>query len=197
MALTDDLSNFARKANGAFNSITANATAITAIAVGGVSINSTTFASNTFTIGTAVYFVDNGNVGIGNTTPNARLQVTGTANVSGNVVVGGILSDSIGNVRDIPVINQTTTYTLANTDAGETISTNSGITVNGALLYTNFVASVFNNSTASITITSGAGVTMHLAGTATTGNRTLAQRGICTIYCVAANTFVISGAGLT
>ena len=33
-----------------------------------------------------------GNVGIGNTTPNAKLQVTGTANVSGNVVIGGTLS---------------------------------------------------------------------------------------------------------
>jgi hypothetical protein len=38
---------------------------------------------------------------------------------------------------------------------------------------------------------------MYLAGTATTGNRTLAQRGVCTILCVAANTFVILGAGLT
>jgi hypothetical protein len=34
----------------------------------------------------------NGNVGIGNTTPDARLTVTGTANVSGNVVIGGSLS---------------------------------------------------------------------------------------------------------
>jgi hypothetical protein len=34
----------------------------------------------------------NGNVGIGNSTPDARLTVTGTANVSGNTVVGGSLS---------------------------------------------------------------------------------------------------------
>jgi hypothetical protein len=31
-----------------------------------------------------------GNVGIGNTSPDARLAVTGTANVSGNVVIGGV-----------------------------------------------------------------------------------------------------------
>ena len=31
-----------------------------------------------------------GNVGIGNTAPNAKLQVTGTANVSGNIALGGI-----------------------------------------------------------------------------------------------------------
>jgi hypothetical protein len=33
-----------------------------------------------------------GNVGIANTAPNARLAVTGTANISGNVVVGGSLN---------------------------------------------------------------------------------------------------------
>jgi hypothetical protein len=57
--------------------------------------NSSTYANssvtNTFTVGTAAYFVSNGNVGIGNTTPNAKLQVTGTANVSGNVFIGSNL----------------------------------------------------------------------------------------------------------
>jgi filamentous hemagglutinin len=33
-------------------------------------------------------------VGIGNTAPNAKLQVTGTANVSGNVVIGGALTSA-------------------------------------------------------------------------------------------------------
>jgi basic membrane lipoprotein Med (substrate-binding protein (PBP1-ABC) superfamily) len=59
------------------------------------------------------------------------------------------------------------------------------------------VVSIYNNSAAAQTITQGASVTMYLAGTATTGNRTLAQRGVCTVLCVAANTFVIAGAGLT
>lgn len=35
-----------------------------------------------------------GNVGIGNTAPNAKLQVTGTANVSGNVAIDGITTFS-------------------------------------------------------------------------------------------------------
>jgi hypothetical protein len=38
-----------------------------------------------------------GNVGIGNTAPNAKLQVTGTANISGNVVISGI-TNAIANV---------------------------------------------------------------------------------------------------
>jgi hypothetical protein len=69
--------------------------------------------------------------------------------------------------------------------------------VNGATLSINQVFSVYNNSAASITITQGTGATMYLAGSATTGNRTLAQRGICTVLMVGSNTFVISGSGLT
>lgn len=38
--------------------------------------------------------LSNGNVGIGNTAPNAKLQVTGTANISGAVVIAGITTFS-------------------------------------------------------------------------------------------------------
>ena len=47
------------------------------------------------------------------------------------------------------------------------------------------------------TITQGGSVTLRLAGTATTGNRTLAQYGLCSLLAVGSNEFVISGAGLT
>lgn len=117
--------------------------------------------------------------------------------MTGNLVVSGTISDSIGNVRDVPINSQTVSYQIATTDAGKTISSNAGITVNGAILYAGFMVSIFNNSAANITITSGANTTMYLAGTATTGNRTLAQRGFATVQCVAANTFVITGAGVT
>ena len=56
---------------------------------------------------------------------------------------------------------------------------------------------IYNNSGSNQTITQGSSVTMYLGGTATTGNRTLAQRGVVTVLCVASNVFVISGAGLT
>jgi hypothetical protein len=56
---------------------------------------------------------------------------------------------------------------------------------------------IYNDSATAQTITQGASVTMYLVGTATTGNRTLAQRGLCTVLCVASNTFVVTGGGLT
>lgn len=82
MPLTNDLSNLASEANAIYNSITANSTAITAISVAGQVINSSGFAvnatfTNTFTIGTSTYFVSNGNVGIGTSTPANRLQISG------------------------------------------------------------------------------------------------------------------------
>lgn len=114
------------------------------------------------------------------------------------MTVNGAFTDSGGDLRGLPVNAQTAAYQLANTDMGRMVSiTTGGVTVNGALLASGFVVSIYNNSGSSQTITSGAGVTMYLAGTATTGNRTLLQRGVATVICVAANTFVISGAGIS
>ena len=47
------------------------------------------------------------------------------------------------------------------------------------------------------TITQSTSVTMYQVGTANTGNRTLAQKGLATVYCVTTNTFVITGGGLS
>jgi hypothetical protein len=87
---------------------------------------------------------------------------------------------------------------LVAADAGKHISiTTGGVTIASAVFSTGDMVTIFNNSAASQTITQGASTTVYLAGTASTGNRTLAQRGLCTIICVAANTFAIAGSGLT
>ena len=100
--------------------------------------------------------------------------------------------------RNIPQNSQTSAYALAIGDVGKHISiTTGGVTVNASIFSAGDVVTIYNNSAANQTITQGASVTMYLGGSATTGNRTLAQRGLATILCVAANTFVISGPGLT
>lgn len=91
----------------------------------------------------------------------------------------------------------TSSATAALTDRGNTIVTAAGVTVPASVFAAGDVFSVYNNSAANITITSGAGLTMYLVGTATVGNRTLAQRGIATIYFISATNAVITGGGLT
>lgn len=114
------------------------------------------------------------------------------------VDIYGIVSDSQGKIRSIPQNSKTSSYTLIANDNGKHISiTTGGITVPSSVFSVGDNIVIFNDSTSNQTITQGTSVTMYLAGTATTGNRTLAQRGICTILCVSSNTFVIYGNGLT
>ena len=97
-----------------------------------------------------------------------------------------------------PANAQTTSYTLVIGDVGKYINiTTGGVTVPSAVFASGDVVSIYNNSASSQTITQGASVTLRQVGTATTGNRTLAQRGLCTVLCVASNEFVITGGGLT
>jgi hypothetical protein len=98
----------------------------------------------------------------------------------------------------IPANTQSAAYTLVASDAGKHINTSSGgVTIPASVLPVGSAVSIYNNSGSSQTITQGNGVILRQAGTANTGNRTLAQYGLCSLLCVASNTFVISGAGLS
>jgi hypothetical protein len=98
----------------------------------------------------------------------------------------------------VPPNSQTAAYTLQSTDVGKYINiTTGGVTVPSGIFSSGDVVSIYNNSGSNQTITQGTSVTMYLGGTATTGNRTLAQRGVATILCVGTNTFVSMGIGLT
>jgi len=145
------------------------------------------------------------------TSPTINTPTLTNGSISGstidNAVIGGTtpaagtfttLSDSKGDVRLIPQNAKIASYTLIASDAGKHISiTTGGVTVNASVFSVGDAVSIYNNSTSSQTITQGTSVTLRLVGTATTGNRTLAQYGLCTILCVASNVFVISGGGLT
>jgi hypothetical protein len=133
---------------------------------------------------------------------------TGVITASVGIVVGfgatgatGSIIDTKGDVRAAPIQSKTAAYVLVAADAGQTISiTTGGVTVNASVLSAGDIVSIFNNSGSNQTITQGTSVTLRFAGTATTGNRTLAQYGIATLLCVvggATPTVVITGGGLT
>ena len=140
-----------------------------------------------------------GTLGVtGATTLSSTLAVTGTSTLTGAVTGSSTVADSIGNLRNVPINSQTGAYVLLATDSGKFISiTTGGLTVNSGIFTAGQSVTIYNDSSSSQTITQGTSVTMYQVGTANTGDRTLAQRGLCTIFCVASNTFVITGGGLT
>ena len=95
---------------------------------------------------------------------------------------------------DVPQNAQTAAYTLVASDNGKHISiTTGGVTVPSGVFSAGNIVTIYNNSSSNQTITQGSSVTLREAGTANTGNRTLSQRGLATILCVASNEFVITG----
>ena len=155
---------------------------------GTITANSGVFTSVTTTSAGQITGYHTGAIGANTANTGAFTTVTATSTIT----------DSTGLVRDIVNSGQSGAYVLVAGDNGKMINiTTGGVTVNTSIFSAGNNITIYNNSASSQTITQGTSVTMYLAGSATTGNRTLAQRGLCTVVCVAANTFVISGAGLT
>ena len=132
------------------------------------------------------------------------LTLSGTVTSSGNITLGGSVTSvattatiegyAIG-YRSIP--RSLTTTTAAYSDVGKCIAITAGITIPANTFIAGDAVSIYNNSAGALTITQGSGLTLRQAGTANTGNRTLAQRGMCTVWFNSATEAVISGAGLS
>ena len=208
----------------AFQTVAANGTNLTANTTAGIYTitpgnnmvitgNATTVTS-TFAVADAPTFSGNvtaGNIltgGIVSSTGNVvsgNIRTAGLVTATGNITGGNIsatgnISDANGLLRSLPINSQGSAYQLTATDNGNLISITSGnVTVPASVFVSPFgqAVTVYNNSGTTRYITQAANVTLRLAGTAATGNRTLAQYGLATIVCVSANTFVVSGVGLS
>lgn len=77
--------------------------------------------------------------------------------------------------------------------ANRQIEITGGITINDSVFNAGDRVAVYNNSGSSQTITQGAGVTMRLGATATTGSRTILLRGEATLYFPTSSECVVSG----
>lgn len=131
------------------------------------------------------------------------LTLTGTVTSSGNITLGGSVTSVAANAtidgitigyRNIP--RSTTSGTATTADVGKVIAVSAGITIPNSTFAAGDAISIYNDSASSITITASIS-TLRLAGTTSTGNRTLAARGMATIWFNSATEAVISGAGVS
>lgn len=126
-----------------------------------------------------------------------------TVNVSANLTVtqsliANTIADIKGEVRNLPLNNRTSSYTLVLADSGKLVSVNNTVTVPNAIFFEGNVICIYNNSSAGgINVTNAGAVTMYLAATNDANTRNLSSKGLATLVCIAANTFVISGAGVS
>ena len=138
-----------------------------------------------------------GNFGIYNYSTGsfvAKLTLTN----SGDVTFPGTVTDSKGELRNIPQLSKSAQHTLVAADAGKHVfSSTGGWILNASTdLAIGDAITLINNSGSDQTLTV-TGATCYNAADAATGDRTIAGRGVATLICVATDTYHISGAGLT
>jgi hypothetical protein len=127
-----------------------------------------------------------------------RQGAVGAQGAQGRQGAQGVQGSQGQSNLNVPQNSQTTGYTLVIGDVGKHISiTTGGVTVPASVFSAGDVVSIYNNSASNQTITQGASTTLRQAGTANTGNRTLAGYGVATVLCVSSNVFVIFGTGLS
>jgi hypothetical protein len=131
------------------------------------------------------------------------LSLSGTVTGSGNITLGGSVTSvataaTIDGVvigyRNIPRSTTTTTAVVA--DVGKCIAVTAGITIPNSTFAAGDAVSIYNDSASAVTITAGV-TTLRQAGTANTGNRTLAARGMATVWFNSPTEAIISGAGIS
>lgn len=115
-------------------------------------------------------------------------NATTAASCSGNAATATM-------AKTVPA--SSTSGTAVASDAGKSIKLSAGITIANATHAADDIITLYNNTAGALTITQGASFTLRQAGTANTGNRTLAQRGIATIWFISSSEAVISGSGVS
>ncbi len=119
-----------------------------------------------------------------------------------NCTVDG--TDAVG-FRNAPVNSQSAAYTLVLADAGKVIlhpSTDANartftIPANSSVAYAVGTVLTFVNMTSQVVTIAITSDTLYLAGTGTTGSRSLAQYGMATAVKLTSTTWLINGSGLT
>lgn len=119
-----------------------------------------------------------------------------TLDANNSVSDTGTIAASSPGFRGVPTETKSSAYELVLTDAGKCINISTGgvtIPANGSVAFpVGTAVTIYNNSgsTQSLAITTD---TLRLAGTSSTGTRTIAVYGLATAVKVASTTWVVSG----
>ena len=112
-------------------------------------------------------------------------------------VTGTTFSDSNGPLRRLPMNAKSSNYTLVASDAGKFIRRTGGnITVPYNVFSTGDMVTILNDDGSNMTVTQGSNFSLINTADASTGNRTITQRGVATILFNAQNQGYISGSGV-
>jgi len=133
----------------------------------------------------------------GTVTTTVSSGATGTTQAEKTANTSIATTAFVDRLRSLATPTTGASGTLVIGDRGSLVSATGGITVPASVFAALDIVTIYNNTAGNITITQGSGLTMYQVGTATTGNRTLAQRGLSTITFISGTVAVITGGGLT
>jgi len=161
-----------------------------------------TSIASTITSGVTTTSIHATNLTVTNDTNVSGITISDNVTAANNITTtAGNMIDQKGEIRTVPRLDKSASYTLTLADHGKFIRTDSNIIV-PVSVFTNADAgksiSIFNNhSSNSISISRASGAVLYWVQTGADGNRTLNSRGLATILCVGNNTFVITGGQLS
>ena len=124
----------------------------------------------------------------------AIVSVSATQTLTNKTLTSPTINGGTSSTRVIASSETTGTLTVAS--ANETIQATGDITIPNAVFAAGDIILIYAGASAR-TITQGASVTMRLGGTATTGSRTLAARGVAVLFFVSSSEVVVSGGAVT
>jgi hypothetical protein len=151
-------------------------------------------------VGDAVFVAASAAAGrsaLGAAASGANADITSLASPALGTPTGDLSSCTIGGTykagfKGLPPAS-VTTGAFAAADAGKCVYATAGVTAPNATMAAYDSVVILNTTGSAITVTQAAGLTLRKAGTATTGNMTLAAYGIGTVVFTGASAAIMSG----
>jgi hypothetical protein len=113
-----------------------------------------------------------------------------TGMASASTVKDSLGTDYTIGFRSVP---QSLNTTAAASDIGKHLFVSATTTIPSGVFVAGNEFLVVNSSASTVTLTQGAGTTLRLGGTATTGSRTIAAYGVANVLCTGTETFYVTG----